>query len=473
MTAALDRPTTGLIDVAEARRRATNSEHYTGSRAPEAVRAWVRRRTIIVDGSSYVDTGCHAAFSELKARDVMADTVASLSQSKRAEVVCKLRAIQDFAAFMGGSGRTLGRDAGRKRFVRERKRSYTYRDGGRERVLRLSCRSLRRWAELYGSGGLDALARDGRGRWDRDNVSADAVALYWTIRNDKSYSIAHCHRQVCLEAEKRGWQWFKTYSACSAWDKRTRNDRALTLNHRGDLRYQQKSGAYIELDPESYAPGQCWVGDDHTLNVWVRLPNGKIVRPVLSAYQDWRSRVIVGFRVVQTGNEHSLLLAFSDGADAFGIPESVIADNGKNFISWQWAGGKPRRRVYRKKNEFAEQAEGIFALCGVKPSWCLPYNPNGKARLERWFRTLDEQFCKAFPSYCGKSPDDRPDAHVELVKRAVDWDVFDARLREYVRSYNARSHTGEGMGGLTPIQVMNTRERRNELGGCVQKFAEV
>jgi len=187
MTAALDRPTTGLIDVAEARRRATNSEHYAGSRSPEAVRAWVRRRTIVVDGRSFVDTACHAAFSELKARDVMADTVASLPQSKRDEVVCKLRAIQDFAAFMGGAGRTLGRDAGRKRFVRERKRSFTYRDDGRERVLRLSCRSLRRWAELYGNGGLDALARDGRGRWDRDNVSADAVALYWSTCQRRWY----------------------------------------------------------------------------------------------------------------------------------------------------------------------------------------------------------------------------------------------------------------------------------------------
>ena len=82
------------------------------------------------------------------------------------------------------------------------------------------------------------------------------------------------------------------------------------------------------------------------------------------------------------------------------------------------------------------------------------YNPNGKARLERWFRTLEEQFCKTFPSYCGRSPEDRPDEHAKLVRHAVPFEEFEAKLRQYMAIYNDTPHSrmsahSDGFGGAS------------------------
>ncbi len=399
----------------------------------------------------------------------MALEILSASQGRRNRALTKLQVIQALAAYLRGPGRTLGRSAARVKFVHECGDRYAYKTGDETRPLPLSVRSLMRWESLYAAGGADALARDGRGRPQRDKLSEDAVAMYWALRNHPNkLSLAHCHRRVAHEAAHHGWTWHRTYSACAAWDQQTRDTRALVLNREGDQRYTQRCGRYIELDPESYESGACWVGDDHDANLWVRLVNDRIVRPTLSVWQDWRSRVIVGWRVVVEGNEHSLLLGFGDGAEWYGLPETVIADNGKNFTSWQWRGDRPQRRTYRQAGELAEQAEGLLALCGVQPSWCLPYNPNGKARLERWFRTVNEQFCKNFPSYCGSSPADRPEAHAKLVRRAVPFDTFAAKLREYVEIYNNTPHSGDGMNGKTPQQVMALAPRKRLLSDDIR-----
>jgi hypothetical protein len=111
----------------------------------------------------------------------------------------------------------------------------------------------------------------------------------------------------------------------------------------------------------------------------------------------------------------------------------------------------------------AEQIDGVLALQEITPSWCTPGNPNGKARLERWFGTLDGQLCKSFPSYCGKYPDDRPEAHAKLVAKAVPWETFVTKLGEYVKAYNNRPHSAEDMRRLTPLQVLRLATRKRVL----------
>jgi len=461
-----------MMGIREAVRRVVNSDRYEGSRAPEAVRAWIRRlvadvddpdRVVRVGKRLWIHPSVHPAFSELPARDRSAEKVKSLPQGKRNRLLAKLRAIRDLEVYRRANG--LGRVEARARFARERATQYTYRDGDAERVLHLTAGSLWRWQRQYAERGADGLAKDGRGQWGRARPDSEAEQLYWALRNSPhKHSIAHCYRQVASEGNEHGWQWFRDLGTCQKWDRRTRDERALMLNREGDQKYTQRYGRYVEIDPESFEPGECWVGDDHDMRVWVRCPDGKVLRPVLSVWQDWRSRVIIGRSIVRQGNEHALLAAFGLGADHYRhIPGVVIADNGKNFTSWQWRGDRPKRRVYRRPGELAQEVEGIFALCDIRPSWCLPYNPNGKPRLERWFRTLEEQFCKSFASYCGSAPDNRPEAHKDLVAKAVDWNVFVAKLDQYIAIYQDRPHSAEDMGGQTPLQVLNLATRRRVL----------
>ena len=460
----------GHISMREAIRRARNSDHYHGSRERKAVWSWCYRLAkqsvgsvpspVMCDGQVFVHPSIHEAFSEPAQPDRIPNEIRALPAGKRNRAMAKLGAIRAFEKYMKGHGRVLGRSAARKKFIELYAEHFSYRDGSKTRRLAISARSLVRWESRRDSGGIDALAKDGRGGWSTEGPVLEAAALYWSIRSDpRRFSIAHCWRLVASEAKRNRWRWFQSLNTCKAWDRRTRDNRMLTLNQRGDLAYAQRSGPWIEPDLESYDAGECWVGDDATLDVWVRMPNGKMIRPAISAWLCWRSRVVTGFRIVRTGTENSILAAFSDGARSFGLPAHVIVDNGKNYSSYAWTGGKAKRRVHQRGNEFTEQAEGVFALCDVQPSWALPYNPNAKARLERWFRTLHD-FCKVFPSYCGGSADDRPERHAKLVEKAVEWDEFRKGVGEFVQAYNDRPHLGEGMEGRTPLQVMSLAPRK-------------
>jgi transposase InsO family protein len=470
------RPAT-RISLQEAVRRVLNSKRYIGSRNKATVKTWVYGLAEKARGQAdgpvmyqrclFVPPRLHPALYELADQEhVDGSAVAELPEVKRNRGIAKRQAVLGFAAFVGTpEGKALGRTKARERFVHERADHYRYRDGeGREHVLDLSERSLHRWETLNRKGGLAALCKDGRGGAVKDDLAADAVANYWALRNDpRKFKVKHCWRVIAKEASRRGWNWFGKYGACLFWDRRNRNDRALTLNQRGDLAYAQKSGPYLEIDPESFEPGECWVGDDTTCDLWVAFPDGQIARPVLSTLMDWRSRGIVGWRLAKTGNEHGILLAFRKGCDAFGPPSVVIADNGKNYSSYLWQGGKPKRITYRRPGGLAERFDGIFARLDIRASWAIPYNPNAKARLERWFGTLEDQLVRTFPSYCGSTPEDRPEEHADLVAKAVDFDVFVAALAKWIDVYHATPHSGEGMGGLTPLQVMATRTRKRVI----------
>ena len=175
-----------------------------------------------------------------------------------------------------------------------------------------------RWQQLYRDGGADALLDDGRGRRGHDPPADEAVDRYAALRNDpRKFSIASCWRMVAAEARGHRWRWFKKLASCAAWDRRTRNERALVLNREGEEAYTQRCGAYIEQDTESHAPGECSIQDDTSVNLWVIAPDGQIIRPVLSVCLDWRSRFVGGYCLVREANEHSVLRAYAMHADAW------------------------------------------------------------------------------------------------------------------------------------------------------------
>lgn len=454
-----------MIDQAEAVRRALNSDQYTGGRSPAAVRSWIRRLVAGIDdpqlvartaGKLWLSPVIHPAFSEVATPERIATEILTLPVGERNKVAAKIRAIRGVRQLRRSCRLSLTQ--ARRRFVEELAGQCTYKAGDETRTLPVSIRSLERWQTLFDDGGADALADNKRGRHDRLQPSPEAVELYLRWRHDpRRFAVTDCFRKVAYEAERKRWRWFAKYEACKKWDQRTRDERALVLNREGEEAYTRRCASYVEIDPESFAPGECWVGDDHNCDVWVRMPGGEVIRPVLSAWMDWRSRTIVGWQIIRSGNEHALLLAFSKGAeDHRHIPRIVVADNGKNFTSWQWRGDRPKYRVYRRPGELAGQLDGIFALANIQASWALPYNPNGKARIERWFRTFESELVKNLPSYCGSCPDDRPDEHKNLVAKAVPWDQFIGAVRQYIPLYNSRPHSAEDMMGRSPLQVLAT-----------------
>jgi putative transposase len=96
-----------------------------------------------------------------------------------------------------------------------------------------------------------------------------------------------------------------------------------------------------------------------------------------------------------------------------GVPIKIIVDNGA---------------AYR-----ATTLQGLCARLGIHLIFCRPYAPEGKGKLERWHRTLRDQFLS------------------ELDERRInDLDDLNARLWSWLEQvYHHTAHAG--LGGLTPL----------------------
>ena len=101
-------------------------------------------------------------------------------------------------------------------------------------------------------------------------------------------------------------------------------------------------------------------------------------------------------------------------------------------------------------------------------SFAIPYHPQSKA-IERWFDTLEGQFVRTMPTYCGKDTARRPDDVVDYLatarakEEAMELDEFAGKVEQFLGLYNRMPHTGRGMDGAAPLEVFNRRRSRRMI----------
>ena len=116
---------------------------------------------------------------------------------------------------------------------------------------------------------------------------------------------------------------------------------------------------------------EVWCGDS---SVGPRLTDlyGKKHRVYIIALIDDASRFITGIDVFYHDNFISLMSVMRSAIAKYGRPKVFNFDNGKSY-----------------KNR---QMELLAARIGTTLSYCQPYTPTGKAKIERWFRTMKDQW---------------------------------------------------------------------------------
>jgi transposase InsO family protein len=306
--------------------------------------------------------------------------------------------------------------------------------------MEVSEASIRRWDRLYKRPCDLARLVDRRGGDMRHSASPEAWSAFRDLYLDgRTPSIHQIWQIVGKLAEERGWQWCK-YRVC------TRNkDRFITKQQqvmvREPTRYRSGLAPFIAQDPESWNAGENFVGDNKALDILVRWGNG-FCRPWLTSFQDWRSRKIVGWTLSDSPNSSTILaalrMAILDESN-MGPPPHVTVDNGADYCSYVFNGRTKREKWEKVKANVDEgRTAGIFNLLGITAHFCIPFSPNGKARLERWHRTL-ERFCKNWPTYTGWNAQTKPELLAEYVKKPsmvpTFKEVSDA-LGDYIRGYN-------------------------------------
>ena len=118
----------------------------------------------------------------------------------------------------------------------------------------------------------------------------------------------------------------------------------------------------------------------------------------------WYGDVMHGPRVVVSGVlRKSYLVSLMDDASrlvphsAFCLSETALEIEGvlKQALLKR---GVPRRLVVDNGSAYrAESLQGICARLPIELIYCKPYNPEGKAKLERWHRTVRGQFLSELP----------------------------------------------------------------------------
>lgn len=148
---------------------------------------------------------------------------------------------------------------------------------------------------------------------------------------------------------------------------------------------------------------EVWCGDS-SVGPYLKTPDGRKRRVYVIALIDDASRLVTGAGVFFEDTFANLMSVMKGAVAKYGVPRMFNFDNGSAY-----------------KNR---QMELLTARIGSAINYCRPYTPTAKAKIERWFRTMKDQWMASldmrdFPSL----------------------DALSGSLSSYVRSYNLSVHS--------------------------------
>jgi putative transposase len=215
--------------------------------------------------------------------------------------------------------------------------------------VRVSRETIDRWIRHWRRGGFDALVPNPRRVSPR--TPADVIDLAAALKREVPGRTAV--QVAAILRAHGGW----------APDERTlqRHFVRLELNARPDGRPPKAFGRF-----EAEQPNQRWTGDAlHGPTV-----NGR--KAILFAFIDDNSRLLAGYRWARREDTVRLEAALRTGLASRGIPASIYLDNGAAMVD---------RQLLR-----------ACASLGIRLVHSKPGQPAGRGKIERFFRTVRDQF---------------------------------------------------------------------------------
>lgn len=402
----------------------------------------------------FVREDADARFAPVKSPEQLSSQfdVRTLTEAQRKELFRRKKIIDDWTAARTG-GIKLGFTEAQitTQFL---DRLHTHDD------VRLSRRTLFYWLDAYRREGLKGLM-DKRGQREKTATQADPFLeeVKRLFLDQRRRKLTVCWEIATEKAEVHGWE-RHSYKACQRFIDTI--PKPVVLKYRfGEEAFVNEAESYIERDYSMIESNDLWGADHHQFDVWVE--NGhdvngcpRHVRPWLSAWMDARSRKIVGWCITAADpNTDSILRSFKVAVTSHGVPKSIQVDNGKDFDSFALHGRTKRQRF--QKNFDPDRIAGVFNLLGIDARNVQPYHGQSKP-IERFFGTVEERFGKTFATYCGSSPDTRPEDLQRKLEsgQAPSLEEFAAKFGEWVEvGYHHRPHAGDGMDGMTPAAVFD------------------
>src|SRR6476620_6765682 len=214
--------------------------------------------------------------------------------------------------------------------------------------VRYSRESLDRWIRRYRAGGFEALAPSTRQPGTR--IDAQAFELAARLKRENP--------------DRTDAQITRILRSSTGWSPS--ESTLLRHFHRLDLMVPGGAGPAVFGRFEAADCNERWVGD--------ALHGPKVAgrKTYLFAFLDDHSRLAVGYRFGFAEDTVRLAAALHPALSSRGVPASVYVDNGSAFVD-NW--------LLR-----------ACAVLGIRLLHSRPGKPQGRGKVERWFRTVREQF---------------------------------------------------------------------------------
>lgn len=292
--------------------------------------------------------------------------------------------------------------------------------------------TIERWYRSYKQGGFETLLPAGRNDAGKPRRLDDALQeqVRYLKNNYPRMSAAAIFRQLKEDGSIRSGE----------------VSQATINRFINQIEFQEKHTAGQDMRRyERPHINEVWCGDS-SAGPYLKTQDGKKRRVYVIALIDDASRFITGIDVFFHDNFVNLMSVIKSAVAKYGRPKTFNFDNGSSY-----------------KNK---QMELLAARIGSALNYCKPYTPTAKAKIERWFRTMKDQWLAsldisgfktldelrgnllayvhnynqtAHSSLKGKSPQERFFSEPECIRRLTEREISDFFLLEIERRVSADS----------------------------------
>ena len=231
-------------------------------------------------------------------------------------------------------------------------------------------------------------------------------------------------------------------------------EQAIYLARKGESAWNRKYGKYIERDYSNITCGKVWVSDHAQIDVACMSDDGRVVFPWVTAWRDYKSGKWLGW-ILQCGHPNSDLIfqSFYYAAEEYGLPEDVIIDNGKDYRSKDFAGGRKKIKIDTHRAKTTSMLDEL----NVNVNFALPYNAQTKP-IERDFKKIKESLCVHLKGYRGGNIVERPEKLANEINegKILPFEKFKAIFDDFIiNAFNKMPSNGKNHNGLSPNELFN------------------
>lgn len=321
---------------------------------------------------------------------------------------------------------------------------------------KVSVKSFYRYRKAYEEEGLTALIPNYGNRRGESKCEDEDYRLFESLYLKQSRPTAEsCWNIVRGQAYKEGRDVsdFPTARTFLFKLEKEHSESTIYFARRGEEAWNKKYADYANRDKSDIAANACWVGDHRVIDLFVvNEETGKIFRPWCTAWMDFKTNKFISvYNHEADPNSDHIFQSFKWGIEKFGRPDSIYIDNGKDYRSKDFAGGRKQHII-----DDEGEARTLVSLMGIQAHFSLPYNAQSK-NIERAFRGFIEYLEKHLPGYTGSHPKDRPEATNELVKKPEElmtFKQFDRLFNQFIfEVLNKKASQGKELQGRSPDEA--------------------